>query len=199
MVYIVVQYVIVGARGAGIVQAKLDSVSFAYHCWLAFLIVHISASSIAFVIGPIQFVGLQPKKPASLHRALGYLYAVSIIIGSLTGAYLAYNSTGGPIEGLGFLMLDILWISTLSVAMKHVYSKRFIRHREWMLRSYSVTFAFVTFRVLLLPLTYGLSLNLQTGMQISSWLCWIINLSAAEWIIRSNRRKANGNKIPNFV
>ncbi|MBX2875107.1 MAG: DUF2306 domain-containing protein, partial [Saprospiraceae bacterium] len=56
-------------------------------------------------------------------------------------------------------------------------------HREWMLRSYALTFAAVTLR-LQLPLYMSfLDIDFLTSYRMVSWSCWVPNLLLIEWFI----------------
>lgn len=194
MAYIVIQYLIYSPKEAGAVSSKLKDAAFPYKPWVYILYLHIAGGSIAFVTGPFQFFRKPVGKKAKWHRKIGYAYVCSIIAASVAGAYLSYYATGGPIAGFGFLALDIAWLATTIIAMRKVLQKKFIDHQEWMLRSYAVTFAFVSFRVLSVLLLLFAHMPIQSAAKICAWLCWILNLGAAEWMIY-RRKKPKSNKI----
>ena len=63
-------------------------------------------------------------------------------------------------------------------------------HKEWMLRSYLVAFAFVTFRVAtdLLPgVTKHLGSSLEDASTSVSWLSWILPLAIYEVILQTRK------------
>ncbi|WP_413300007.1 DUF2306 domain-containing protein [Bacillus sp. 1P10SD] len=182
--YVLIQYFIVSPKESGVVQGKLATPHFPYRPWIGVLYVHIVAGCTAFIIGPFQFFKKPVGKGASLHRKLGYIYVLSILFAGVAGMYLCWYATGGIISGLGFFMLDLLWLVTTGIALRMVLQKKFAAHRRWMIRSYAVTFAFVTFRLYLLPFTLLLNLSIQTAIQMSSWLCWITNLLLIELLLR---------------
>lgn len=182
--YVVIQYFFVSPKESGVVQGKLATPHFPYKPWIGFLYVHIVAGCTAFIIGPFQFLKRPVGKGAARHRKLGYIYVLSIVLAGLAGMYLCWFATGGIISGLGFFMLDLLWLVTTGMALRKVLQKKFTAHRQWMIRSYAVTFAFVTFRLYLLPFTLLFGLSIQTAIQIASWLCWITNLLLIELYLR---------------
>ena len=58
-----------------------------------------------------------------------------------------------------------------------------LQHREWMIRSYVATFAFVTFRVLFLALSNASVGTLNEQLAVSSWFCWAVPLLITEaWL-----------------
>jgi hypothetical protein len=88
------------------------------------------------------------------------------------------------LDGLG-----IAWIVTTAVAYFSIRRGAVTAHRSWMVRSYVITFGFVTFRVINLTLV-----NLGVGNEDSqtgaaAWLCWTIPLLLAEVSIRWSRSR----------
>lgn len=63
-------------------------------------------------------------------------------------------------------------------------------HKEWMIRAYVVTLAFVTFRILS---DYGPTSHLQPehdrGVTIA-WACWLVPLAITEMIFQLSRVRA---------
>jgi len=58
--------------------------------------------------------------------------------------------------------------------------RRIKAHREWMQRSYTLTFTFVIFRLLLeIPWIEGLGTEAEVSTTIG-WLCWLVPLLVLE-------------------
>jgi hypothetical protein len=58
--------------------------------------------------------------------------------------------------------------------------RRIKAHREWMQRSYTLTFTFVIFRLLLeIPWIEGLGTEPEVSTTIG-WLCWLVPLLVLE-------------------
>jgi len=74
--------------------------------------------------------------------------AVGIVGVFLTAVYTTPRSFGIPLMGLA-----TAWILTTGVAWAAIVRRKVVLHKEWMIRSYLVVFAFVTFRFItdLLP------------------------------------------------
>ena len=64
-----------------------------------------------------------------------------------------------------------------------------VAHREWMIRSFALTFAAVTLR-LYLPIAQLLPVELDDAYRAISFLCWAPNLVVAEAYLRQRRRAA---------
>ncbi len=60
---------------------------------------------------------------------------------------------------------------------------RFVQHREWMIRSFALTFAAVTLR-LYLPLAALLSIDFVDAYRALSFLCWVPNRVVVEFYLR---------------
>jgi len=200
--YSIVQYVVLSPKSAGMVQLHLLDAEFPYHRWVNFLYLHAVGSAIALAVGPLLFSARLQARHLRWHRRLGKLYIVSIAVGGGSGIYLAFEALGGVMSQAGFLALDILWLATTYLGYKRIRQKRIEQHREWMLRSYALTFAGVTMRfwvaslgVLTIPLENfsqfeWLLDDFNRVYRLDAWLCWVPNLIFAEWLIRRRRSRA---------
>ncbi len=156
------------------------------------LIAHIASSPVALIIGAIQFF---PKKRAArptLHRWLGRIYGLAILIGGISGLALAYNALGGPIAGWGFGLLAVIWMGVTGNAIRLAMARNFVEHRKWMIRSFALTFAAVTLRLYLVGFMVA-GFEYAAASIYIAWMCWVPNLIFAEWWIRrGNRAKLAG-------
>jgi uncharacterized membrane protein len=108
------------------------------------LIPHTLAGLIALLSGPIQFSSRLRRRYLRFHRVLGRTYVVSVFIGAATGVALAAGRPGFP----GTSMQAAAWIVCTTAAFLTARNRQIIQHRQWMVRSYAVTFTFVSSRVL---------------------------------------------------
>ncbi|MBE5107579.1 DUF2306 domain-containing protein [Bacillus thuringiensis] len=60
--------------------------------------------------GPLGFVNQIRKTKMNLHRIIGKIYIVFIVLNFVPSLYLAFYATGGLISTLGFIFLDISWL-----------------------------------------------------------------------------------------
>ena len=114
------------------------------------LIPHTLAGIFALLIGPINFSSRIRQRHLKLHRILGRIYVVSVFIGSFTGIALAAGRPGLP----GTSMQAAAWIVCTTAAFLTARNRQILQHRQWMARSYAVTFTFVSSRVLNLSPRY---------------------------------------------
>jgi len=108
------------------------------------LIPHVLAATLALLIGPINFSSRIRQRHLQLHRVLGRIYVISVFIGAATGVALAAGSPGLP----GTSMQAAAWIVCTAAALITARNGQIVQHRQWMVRSYAVTFTFVSSRVL---------------------------------------------------
>ena len=108
------------------------------------LIPHTLAGIFALLIGPINFSSRIRQRHLQLHRILGRIYVASVFIGAFTGIALAWGRPGLP----GTSMQAAAWIVCTTAAFITARNRQIVQHRQWMARSYAVTFTFVSSRVL---------------------------------------------------
>jgi uncharacterized membrane protein len=114
------------------------------------LIPHTLAGIFALLIGPINFSSRIRQRHLTLHRVLGRIYVVSVFVGSFTGIALAWGRPGLP----GTSMQAAAWMVCTIAAFLTARNRQIAVHRQWMARSYAVTFTFVSSRVLNLVPAY---------------------------------------------
>lgn len=153
---------------------------------------HIFLGGLALLTGFSQFFPRLRKKKLGLHRTLGKIYILAVLLSGTAGLIIAYFATGGFIPALGFALLAILWLYTTVNAFTSIRRMDIQSHQRWMVRSYALCFAAVTLR-LYLPIFLGLGgMDFIPAYSIIAWLCWIPNLIVAEFLII---RKLPGSKI----
>src|SRR6202161_4699525 len=108
------------------------------------LIPHTLAGIFALLIGPINFSPRIRQRHLMLHRVLGRIYVVSVFVGSFTGIALAWGRPGLP----GTSMQAAAWMVCTTAAFITARNHQIVQHRQWMARSYAVTFTFVSTTVL---------------------------------------------------
>jgi uncharacterized membrane protein len=147
------------------------------------LVLHVAGGIIALTAGLVQlWLGLT-NRVAGLHRALGKLYVAIIAAGGIAGFYLALTINGNPPYASGLFTLCVAWMVTTFMAVVAIRRRDVRQHREWMMRSYAVTFAFVTFR-------FGVDLLTSQGVAgndaqgIMAWACWAVPLLLLEPVLQ---------------
>lgn len=150
------------------------------------LIFHICGGMLALTCGPFQFwTGLR-RKALGLHRWTGRLYLVGVAVGS-TGAGLMAYFTQPRNFGVSLGFLALAWIVCTGVAYLAILRGMVNLHKEWMVRSYIITFAFVTFRLIN---DYPPAVHWGTGEDRAAtitWACWVVPMVGYE-ILRTARQ-----------
>jgi uncharacterized membrane protein len=150
------------------------------------LLLHIAGGSTALTVGLVQlWLGLT-NRVAALHRALGKLYVGVIAMASIAGFYLALTIHGNPPYGSGLFFLCVAWVITTSMAVLAIRRRNLLQHREWMMRSYAVTFAFVTFRIGVDTLV-SQGLEVRDAQGVMAWACWALPLLLLEPLLQLRR------------
>ena len=148
---------------------------------------HLIGGSVALAAGLPQFwMGLR-NRFMNVHRWTGRFYVLGVVVGSI-GAFLMATAPE-QILGFGFAFslfaLGIAWVVTTGAAYFAILRRKIKLHKEWMIRSYIVTLAFVTFRILVDYVPYeswGLEhADYNTAMM---WSCWVFPLLIAEVVLQ---------------
>jgi hypothetical protein len=142
------------------------------------LTIHASCAGVALVLGPFLIGGGFQERWRGAHRKAGWVYAIAVCIGGIAAIPLAIHAAFGTTAASGFFILAVSWI-TVTATARMAWKRRFERHRIWMLRSYALTAAAITLR-LLLPASGLLGVAAGPSYRAAAWMCWLINLTAIE-------------------
>jgi hypothetical protein len=157
------------------------------HWELAFWI-HVFTSMLPLLAGFTQFAPWILKKRPALHRAMGRLYV--IVVCFITGPaslVMAFYANGGINSRIAFGILAVLWLGTTVLGWRAVLKRRWIIHREWMIRSYALTLSAITLRAWKFLIVFAFEPRPMDVYQIVAWLGFVPNLIIAEWWIRRSR------------
>jgi uncharacterized membrane protein YozB (DUF420 family) len=143
--------------------------------------------SLALLTGPWQFwTGLRQRN-LQFHRWTGRLFVFAVALGVVGAVGLAVMAVGGWAFEVGLMGLASAWLVTTAMAYYSIRKGLVPLHKEWMIRAYVVTFAFVFFRILS---DYGPTSRLQPENDrsiIISWVCWVVPLGVTEMIFQVRR------------
>jgi hypothetical protein len=88
---------------------------------------------------------------------------------------------------MGMAALGLAWIITTGLAVIAICRCVVQQHKEWMIRSYAVTFAFVIFRAIVEVLEVAGIGTTTEKLTLASWLCWSIPLLITESILQGRK------------
>jgi Predicted membrane protein (DUF2306) len=151
------------------------------------LLLHITGGMVALLTGPWQFFTGLTGKRMNVHRYTGRIFLGGVTAGVIGATYLAFTTTFGWAFGFGILGLATAWASTTGMAYYAIRKGLVEIHKEWMVRAYIVTFAFVTFRVFN---DYGPTSHLKPANDLAltlAWACWVVPLCINELRLQVKR------------
>ncbi|NII25232.1 DUF2306 domain-containing protein [Pseudoflavitalea sp. X16] len=158
--------------------------------WKAAFYVHVFTAIIALLAGFTQFSPDFLKRYKKLHRLIGRLYAWDILVINFPAAMIMAVYANGLLPSkIAFVILDCLWFWFTYKAVIAARQKRFTEHKQYMIRSYALTFSAITLRMWKLILSNSFTIDPVTLYMIDAWLGFVPNLLLAEWIIRRSSRK----------
>lgn len=106
---------------------------------------HVLGGLLALIIGPLQFSTRLRKSYPIWHRTAGKIYVYSIFLAAPISFYLLLGF-GGVEFALPTFIFGFLWLINTLIAFLLAVKKRFLLHSQFMVRSYALTFAFVSVR-----------------------------------------------------
>lgn len=159
-----------------------------YHIahWRWSFYAHVFSSIFVIVAGIAQFIPKLIHDYKRIHRFFGIIYlAVLLLIAAPSGLVMSFYANGGIISQIGFVGLSISWILTTLTSLYWLKNRNYVKHAEWITRSYALTLAAISLRL------YGylfdvlkLEFHPVATYQTLAYLSWIPNLIIAEILIR---------------
>lgn len=116
--------------------------------WL--LLPHALCGLVALVTGPWQFSRRLRATNIGLHRLLGRCYVCAIAAGAPLGLYIGFTYLPYPVN-IEQIAQGGLWFLTTAIAYAAIRFNNVTLHRQWMARSYALTFFFVASRLPIFP------------------------------------------------
>lgn len=113
------------------------------------------------------------------HKIFGYSYlaggsaaSIAALVLIVTGAHknVGINAATGT--------LAIVWLAVAAMAFRAIRNRRFEQHREWMIRSYVLTWTFVFCRIVQ-STPAMMSAGLET-LAAAIWVSWVLPLFVCE-------------------
>jgi uncharacterized membrane protein len=158
------------------------------------LIPHMAGGLVAISCGLIQlWLGIT-HRTGSLHRILGRVYLGGVMVASAGAYYLALTIESRYFAyASGLFMLATAWLLTTGMAYAAIRRRAIERHREWMIRSYTVAFAFVVFRLVdQLLIHWHVAPDDQIDAMMA-WASWSVPLLLVEPLLQY--RKSRGGAV----
>ena len=160
-----------------------------YWWWKSAFYIHVFSSIAALLAGFTQFSASVLHRHRNWHRIVGRVYAYDILVVNFpTGMVLAVCANGLLPGRVAFVLLDCLWFTFTLMAVVAVRQGHVARHRQFMIRSYALTFSAITLRTWKLILSHSVEIDPIHLYMVQAWMGFVPNLLVAEWWIRHRVR-----------
>ena len=160
----------------------------------SWLHVHIGTGSVALLLGPaLLWVRLERMSRIGQQLAL-ITYLMAAAISGVTALYLAFHTGFGFVIALGFTSMAIAGliaiVFTAIAAIRHLDEQ----YREWLIRSYVLTFAFVLYRFGCELFNFWGHGTFLEQMSAACWLSWSIPMVITEAFLQGRKVLAPSTK-----
>lgn len=164
---------------------KLKQQAIATGWYLPAYYAHVLAAGIILLVGLLQLSDLIRLRWLYLHRSLGKIYVFGILFFAAPGGLMMSFFIGrGPWVLASFLLQCSLWFYFTLRAFIAIRKGDVPTHREWMLRSFALTFAAITLRLYVFISSWSFDLSQPAAYGVIAWMSWTLNLVAIEFYIR---------------
>ncbi len=158
------------------------------HPWVSLL--HIVPGVLFLTFAPLQFVARIRRRRISIHRGSGRILATCAAISGVLALVVnfLFPAFGGISTQSAVVFSSVLFLFSLSMAIRHILRKEVRQHREWMIRTFALAMSVATQRVFLILLGSLTGLSLEEVFGAAFWLGIGVNLVVAEVWINYTRR-----------
>jgi len=116
-------------RKFGLLSSKSDAL-LTNPFWNIGFYTHIILGGIALLIGWTQFSSKIRLPNLTLHKKIGKVYLIAVLLSSIAGIYIGFFATGGFIASLGFIFLGITWFLSTLKAYLYIRNKQIEQHQK---------------------------------------------------------------------
>ena len=160
--------------------------------WKTAFYIHVFSAILALMAGLTQFSGDFLRNNKKAHRIIGRIYAWDILVINFPAAMImAFYANGLWPSRIAFFILDCLWFGFTYRAVWAARRGKIAEHRQFMIRSYALTFSAITLRTWKIILSRLFHIDPLPLYMIDAWMGFVPNLLIAEWLIKNRiKRKA---------
>ncbi len=168
--------------------ADAFDIRYVQHPWVSLL--HIVPGVLFLTLAPLQFVARIRQRRIGFHRGLGRMLATCAAISGVLALVVnfLFPAFGGISTQSAVVFSSVLFLFSLSMAIRHILRKEVRQHREWMIRTFALAMSVATQRVFLILLRLLMGLSTEEVFGASFWLGIGVNLVVAEVWINYTRR-----------
>ena len=152
--------------------------------WKIAFYVHLFGGAIAVLTGLSLYFVNWIRPSSKLHKTLGKIYFIAIMFfAGPTGLYLGFYAEAGYLASIGFIGMSLAWMIPTYMSVHKIAKGDIIGHYKWTIRSFSLTLAGVTLRIMTPLGIYLLKWDYDTTFIITAYVPWMFNWLLAEVII----------------
>ncbi|MEU6250135.1 DUF2306 domain-containing protein [Glycomyces sp. NPDC047010] len=158
------------------------------------LVAHVLCGTVAMVTACFQIWPAFRARHPGAHRVMGRVYVLAgVLPGGLLAIAVGSLSPFGPVVRAANITLAVLWLTVTLMGFRMARRRRIAEHRRWMVRSFALTFAIITTRVVGMIVgfaMYGEQMaeisgptdpRMQMFSGIGVWVGMMLNIVIAEW------------------
>jgi uncharacterized membrane protein len=154
-------------------------------------LVHVLPGGIFLILAPLQFSSRIRSRHLQFHRWSGRILVVTAFVVTLAGLYFGlFMPYGGLAEATAILLFGGLFVFSVGRAYVAIRRHQVVRHREWMIRAFSIAIGISTVRIVgaVLDIVFTpAGLRPPELFALSLWTGWAMTLGAGELWIRYTR------------
>jgi uncharacterized membrane protein len=156
------------------------------------VVLHILAVIPYSILGAFQFSPGLRRRHRGWHRAAGRVLAPCGLVAAATGLWMAHFYAWPPGDGQGVYLERVVFglamFVSIVLALDAVRRRDFAAHSEWMTRAYAIGLGAGTQVLTHLPWFVLVDGRPGEGPRaVMMGAGWVINVVAAEWVIRRGR------------
>jgi Predicted membrane protein (DUF2306) len=154
-------------------------------------LLHIIGGSVFLILALCQFSNRIRERHLQFHRWSGRILIVVGIVGTLAALFLAipFRFTG-MLASSAIIIFGLVFLIALLRAFVLIRHHDVTRHREWMIRAYSIAIGISTVRIFGAAFMLGTHTMSWDSMGYSFWIGWTLTLCVSEAWIRFTRLHA---------
>jgi hypothetical protein len=156
--------------------------------WKVAFYLHLLGGAVSIITGLLLFMTSWIQPSSKTHKLLGKIYFIAIMfIGGPTGLYLGFYAEAGYLATIGFIGMSTAWMLPTFISVQKITKGDIIGHHKWMIRSFALTLAGVTLRIMTPFGIHVLGWSYDTTFIITAYIPWMMNWGMAEAIIYFRR------------
>ncbi len=164
----------------------IGSVYLPHRSWLY---LHIICGLVAMICGPLQFIDFLRTKNINIHRSIGKIYLVAVLVGSIAAFFLAWAAQKHFIYATGLGTLAVVCFTSAVMGYHSIRRKQIALHQKWMIRSYIAIVSFTVFPLSQKALVFLRVSTVENIVTFLSWFSWIIPLLIFEFALQTKNLK----------